>query len=146
MHITLKPGDKALIIIIAIAFVAGAAWWLLTSLGACGAGGAGSTNGADTTYLVVTQTKDGFRRVDELSADTEFSVKTPGTGSGEDADGGINAISIESGVVSVPSSNCSNQVCVEHDQISQPGEQIVCLPHGLVIEVVEHEEDATALQ
>ncbi len=140
MHITLKPGDKALIIIIAIAFVAGAAWWLFSTRSA------GNTAATGQSYLVVTQTKDGFRRVDKLSADTEFNVKTPGTGSGEDADGGINAISIESGVVSVPSSNCSNQVCVEHDPISQPGEQIVCLPHGLVIEVVEHEEDATALQ
>lgn len=140
MHITLKPGDKTLIVILALALVGGAAWWLFSTRSA------GNTAATGKSYLVVTQTKDGFRRVDVLSADAEFSVETPGTGSGDNADGGVNEVRINDGYASVPSSNCSNQICVEHEPISQPGEQIVCLPHGLVIEVVEHEEDATTLQ
>lgn len=140
MHITLKPGDKALIAILILVLAGGTAWWFLTTRAT------NDANATSKTYLVVTQTKDGFRRVDTLSTDAEFSVETPGTGTGEDAKGGINAVIIENGIVSVPNSNCSNQVCVEHDPISQPGEQIVCLPHGLVIEIVKHEEDATALQ
>ena len=43
------------------------------------------------------------------------------------------------------SSNCSNQVCVNHDPISQAGEQIVCLPHGLVVEIVQDEDMASKL-
>lgn len=53
---------------------------------------------------------------------------------------------ISGGSVDVVSANCSNQVCVDHAPASHVGEQIVCLPHGLVIEVVADEADATRLE
>ena len=74
------------------------------------------------------------------------AAKTNGAGSGRDADGGENVISISEGRGEVKSANCGNQVCVEHAPISQAGEQIVCLPHGLVVEVVAEESDAAALR
>ena len=62
-----------------------------------------------------------------------------------DADEGANTVRIAGGCVDVTYANCSNQVCVEHDPISQVGEEIVCLPHGMVIEIVASEDDATKL-
>lgn len=134
----LKFGDLCLIAALLIALVGGCAWWLINYAN----GRDASANGP----VVVTQTKDGFRRVDELSRDTVFTVETPGTGSGQDAEGGENVISISEGRVEVKSANCGNQVCVDHSPISRTGEQIVCLPHGLVVEVVEEESDAASLR
>ena len=116
----------------------GGAWWLINY--------ANGRNTSANGLVVVTQSKDGFRRVDELARDATFTVETNGTGSGRDADGGENVISISEGRVEVKSANCGNQVCVEHAPISQAGEQIVCLPHGLVFEVVAEESDAAALR
>ncbi len=134
----LKTGDLCLIAALLLALVGGGAWWLINY-----------ANGRNTSAngpVVVTQSKDGFRRVDELACDATFTVETNGTGSGRDADGGENVISISEGRVEVKSANCGNQVCVEHAPISQAGEQIVCLPHGLVVEVVAEESDAAALR
>lgn len=134
----LKIGDLCLLAALLIALAGGFAWWLINYAN----GRAPSTNGP----VVVTQSKDGLRRVDELSRDIVFTVETPGTGGGRDADGGENTISISGGRVEVKNANCGNQACVEHAPISQVGEQIVCLPHGLVVEVVAEESDAAALR
>ena len=96
--------------------------------------------------VVVCQSRDGFYRADPLDAETSYTVETPGTGSGEDAAAGLNEVRISGGSVDVVSANCSNQVCVDHAPASQVGEQIVCLPHGLVIAVVAVEADATPLE
>lgn len=140
MPATLKSGDKALIAVLALALVAAAAWWTLAG----NVTGGAKQDGVGP--VVVTQTKDGQRRVDQLDADVEFTIETPGTGVGADAETGKNTIRIQNGTVEVSYSNCSNQVCADHEPIAQPREQIVCLPHGLVIEVVEREEDASKLQ
>lgn len=95
--------------------------------------------------VVVCQTKDGFWRVDPLSADITYTVDTPGTGFGADADGGVNMVRIADGTVEVTEANCGNQVCVEHAPISQTGEQIVCLPHGLVVQIARDAEDVSPL-
>ena len=134
----LARGDRALLAVLGVALVLGLAWFGFSFA----SGSKTSVNG----MLVITQTKDGFRRVDPLGVDTEYVVKTPGTGAGRDAEGGRNTIRIRDEHVDVESSNCSNQVCVKHDPVRTGGGQIVCLPHGLVVEVVAHEEEATALQ
>lgn len=134
----LKTGDLCLIAALLLALVGGGAWWLINY--------ANGRNTSANGLVVVTQSKDGFRRVDELARDATFTVETNGTGSGRDADGGENVISISEGRVEVKSANCGNQVCVEHAPISQAGEQIACLPHGLVVEVVAEESDAAALR
>ena len=167
-RLQLKAGDKALIAVLAVALVAFAVWSAWHALADTRLPDTGTQMDA---YVVVTQTSDGFYRADPLSSDIEYTVETPGTDSGEDAESGAesssavgsgedveggtapdaaadpgeNLVRIRGGAVEVVSANCANQVCVEHDPISEPGEQIVCLPHGLVIEVVEDEKDATAL-
>lgn len=101
---------------------------------------------ADNGPVVVCQTKSGFRRVDPLGTDASYTVGTPGTGAGPDAEEGENVVVIEGGAVRVERANCKNQVCVHHDPVSKPGEQIVCLPHGLVVQVAAREEDVAKLQ
>ena len=134
----LKPGDCILLAVLGAALLLGLILF-----------GTSYVNGRKTSangLIVVTQTKDGFHRIDSLDGDTTYTVKTPGTGTGKDADGGFNTVRIHDGSVDVTSSNCSNQICVEHDPIDATGEQIVCLPHGMVIEIVADESDATTLQ
>ncbi len=48
---------------------------------------------------------------------------------------GSNTVVIKDQTVSVAYSDCRNQVCVQHSPISDAGEQIVCLPHRLSIEI-----------
>ena len=134
----LKRGDRILLAVLGGALVLGLIWFAISYAN----GRKASANG----MVVVTQTKEGFRRVDPLDIDTEYTVETPGTGTGADADGGANNVRISNSRVDVVSANCSNQICVGHDPIDTVGEQIVCLPHGMVVEVVADEADATALQ
>lgn len=134
----LRSGDRALLAVLGVAVLLGLIWF-----------GHSLANGRDSSasgLVVVTQTKDGFRRADPLDTDTEYVVTTPGTGAGNDADEGSNTVRIRNGRVDVTSANCSNQVCVEHEPVDEAGEQIVCLPHGMVVEVVADAADATALQ
>ena len=121
-----RPGDAVLVALAVVAALAGAIW-----LSAQGAG-----TGAQDGLVVVCQSKDGFYRVDPLDEDVTYTVSTPN---------GYNNVTIADGTVDVTSADCSNQVCVEHDPISQVGEEIVCLPHGMVIEIVASEDDATKL-
>lgn len=133
----IRKGDALLLAAILLAGLAFGGWWMLNSSN----GAYSSANG----LLVICQTEDGFRRVDPLALDTGYTVETPGSGTGDDARGGVNTVRIAAGRVDVESANCGNQVCVEHQPISRAGEQIVCLPHGLVIEVVREESEATVL-
>lgn len=132
---TIRSGDKALLAIIVVAAILGLWWYLFPN----------TTPSKTDGLMVVCQSKDGFRRVDALDSDTRYVVETPGTGLGADAEAGTNTVSIHGGKVDVIESNCHNQVCTDHDPISSAGEQIVCLPHGVVIEIVEDESQATSL-
>lgn len=95
--------------------------------------------------MVVCQSKDGFYRADPLDIDCSYTVETPRTGTGDDAERGENRVVIHDGAVTVESANCGNQVCVQHDPIDAVGEQIVCLPHGVVIEIANSPEEASRL-
>ena len=41
----------------------------------------------------------------------------------------------ENGTVKMESSDCHNQVCVNHKPISRSGESIICLPHKVVVQI-----------
>lgn len=53
------------------------------------------------------------------------------------ADGGENVLVIQNGKARIRSSNCPNQDCVEHKEISLSNEMIICLPHKVVITVID---------
>lgn len=130
----MKRGDRILIAAAVLGIALGALWFAF--------GREGATGGS---LVVVTQSKDGFYQVNQLSDDTEFTVETPGTGAGRDADHGDNVVRIRDGRAEVVEANCENQLCVEHAPISRAGEQIVCLPHGIVVQVAERAEDIARL-
>ena len=67
-----------------------------------------------------------------LSEDTEFRVETAI---------GYNDIVIRDGSVYVAGADCPDLTCVKHTEISRTGEQIVCLPHRLVVEILQGREE-----
>ena len=58
--------------------------------------------------------------------------------------GGRNTIQVERGRIRVSEANCPDQVCVGQGWISDGTVPIVCLPHGLVIEITGGGEDLDA--
>lgn len=54
---------------------------------------------------------------------------------------GTNVLAVEDHSVHVESATCENKDCVRQGAISQPGQQIICLPNKMWIEIV-HEGDA----
>ena len=48
---------------------------------------------------------------------------------------GTNTLVIENGIAYVTDADCPDQVCIRMGKISKTGENIVCLPHKLVIQV-----------
>ena len=123
----LKPGDRVLIAVAALAAAGALVWFAVTTL---------APAPAQDTLMVVCQTREGFYRADPLNTEVTYTVETSE---------GTNDVVISGGKVDVVRADCDNQICVEHDPIASAGEQIVCLPHGMVVEVVEDEADAAQL-
>ena len=63
-----------------------------------------------------------------LDTDTVFEIITE--------DGGVNLLVIENGNAKVTEANCPDGICKNHAQIHRNGESIICLPHRVVITVV----------
>lgn len=76
---------------------------------------------------------DGDGNVYELPLDTDATL-TVTTGLG------TNVIEVADGTVRVVEADCPNQDCVLQGWVSTTGEQIVCLPHELIVEIVGAEE------
>lgn len=49
---------------------------------------------------------------------------------------GHNEITVQDGQVRVSASDCKNHDCMKQGSISRPGQKIICLPHGIWIEIV----------
>ena len=57
----------------------------------------------------------------------------------ETRDGGYNAVTVKDGKIAVTEANCPDQYCVKQG-FCHSGEQIVCLPHKLVISFLGESE------
>ncbi len=68
----------------------------------------------------------------DLSKDQEFWVGDPEIGR--------NLIRVEDGAVMVVQADCPDKICVHTGPISQEGEVIACLPHGVIIYIPWSEE------
>ena len=55
-------------------------------------------------------------------------------------DGEYNLLQIKDGEVEMIEASCPDQICVRHSNIKYTGESIVCLPHKLVVEIINGEE------
>ena len=62
----------------------------------------------------------------DLNTDTTKEIQTAK---------GINILEIKNGMAHVTDADCPDQVCIRMGKISKTGENIVCLPHKLVIQV-----------
>ena len=62
----------------------------------------------------------------DLNTDTTKEIQTAK---------GMNILEIKNGMAYVTEADCPYQVCIRMGKISKTGENIVCLPHKLVIQV-----------
>ena len=81
----------------------------------------------------VIQDADGNTFVMPLSKDDVLTVASSA---------GTNVVEVQSGKVRVSEADCPNQDCVDQGWISNAGQQIVCLPHKLVVNITD--EDAAS--
>lgn len=54
-----------------------------------------------------------------------------------DFDGNTNTLQIKDGKASVIEANCPDGICTNHMPVSRAGESIICLPHKLVVTVLD---------
>lgn len=54
----------------------------------------------------------------------------------ESENGGTNTLVIKDGKAKVTDANCPDGICTNHKEINKNGESIICLPHKLVVTVV----------
>ena len=83
------------------------------------------------TQLAVLITVDGeeYMKIDlDDATDESFTIET---------EYGTNDVVIFGGEVNVVDADCPTQVCVNTKAASKAGDIIVCLPHKLIIEIVE---------
>ena len=74
-----------------------------------------------------------LRTVDLANASSETFVV-------EGEDGQRNVVAVEPGRIRVTEASCPDQVCVRQGWIRDGATPIVCLPHGLVIEITGVED------
>lgn len=58
-----------------------------------------------------------------------------------DFDGETNTLVIKDGKADIVEANCKDEICVNHIPIHRAGESIICLPHKLVVTVVDEAND-----
>ena len=70
-----------------------------------------------------------------LDKDTTFTIKQE--------DGSINILTVRDGQVDMTEANCPDKICVKHPNIHYNSETIVCLPHRVVLQIVDGEKNET---
>lgn len=58
-----------------------------------------------------------------------------------ETENGTNEIEIKDGKVSMVYADCRDQICVNHVPINKEYESIICLPHKVVVEIENGEEN-----
>lgn len=55
----------------------------------------------------------------------------------ETADDGFNKLTIEDGYAKMTEANCPDKICAKHPKIHKTGDSIICLPHKVVVSIVD---------
>ena len=81
-----------------------------------------------------------------LGEDRTFMITKDGKVSDYDKTGsqkkaGYNILQIKDGKADMIEADCHNQVCVDHKPVSKGGENIICLPHKIVVEIEKQKGD-----
>ena len=53
----------------------------------------------------------------------------------ETEDGGTNLLQIKDGEAEIVEANCTDHICEKQGRISKNGDMIVCLPHGVLVQI-----------
>lgn len=106
---------------------------VITALALAAAAAAYVLGNAVDARTAVIQDADGNTFAMPLSKDDVLTVASSA---------GTNVVEVQSGKVRVSEADCPNQDCVDQGWISNAGQQIVCLPHKLVVNITD--EDAAS--
>lgn len=68
-----------------------------------------------------------------LDEDTKKKITTE--------NGGTNTLVIKDGKAKIVEANCPDGICKNHKAINRNGESIICLPHKVVVSVVDNNSD-----
>ena len=109
----MKPKKNDILLILGLLLAAGLMWFFLRP-------------GEPGAVVIVSQENGEVSRY-SLSEDQTIEL----TGSMQ----GYNILVIEDGKAFISDANCGDHTCIHTGKISHEGEQIICLPHKLVIEV-----------
>ena len=93
-----------------------------------------TTNGSNLAAVV--HDSDGNERRLRLDQDATLEVTTSL---------GRNVIVVQSGEVRVAEADCPQGSCMQQQPISRPGQQLICLPHKLWVEVLSGEDASSEL-
>ncbi len=69
----------------------------------------------------------------DINIDTERVIETE--------NGGTNTLIIKDGGAEMIDANCPDGICINHKKINKNGESIICLPHKLVVSVVNEKSN-----
>lgn len=90
---------------------------------------------SETKYYLLTESisniyeeTQSIYSVMELSEEEWFDIQRQS--------GDYNILLYQNGKVQMIESNCPDQICVHHSAICLAGENIICLPHKIVIEII----------
>ena len=106
---------------------------VITALALAAAAAAYVLGNAVDARTAVIQDADGNTFAMPLSKDDVLTVASSA---------GTNVVEVQSGKVRVSEADCPNQDCVDQGWISNAGQQIVCLPHKLMVNITD--EDAAS--
>ncbi len=96
----------------------------------------GAKGAGDSNRLVV-RIHDSNNDVQELALSEDATVEVS-------TDLGRNIIAINNGTVRVVEADCPNGSCMQQQPIAQPGQQLICLPHRLWVEIVPEGEASSS--
>lgn len=93
----------------------------------------GAHNSAD---IVKITGPDGLLVELPLDEDTRYVVET---------DLGTNTVVVENATVHIEDADCKNHDCMDQGTITMPGQQLICLPHELVVQIVPGDSSTEGL-
>lgn len=73
------------------------------------------------------------------------SIEEPITFEVDNKKGGLNTIRVEKGRIGITHANCPDQLCVERGFISDSIIPNVCLPNGVVVEIISNTPSSNAI-
>lgn len=112
-----------IILFLAVAVLSAAVWLIINSIS------------YESRAAVIYQNGEVFREIDLSSVTEPYEITLPGD------DGSFNTIYVERGRISISSASCPDQICVNHDPISDGAQPIVCLPNKVSIQIEKSEND-----